>query len=184
MLALIAFIFGLIVLFKGGFRIGSRTVTQAQSRPIAFYLMAPLILLFCASTLLLPNYIQFNNDGTFVISADAFEAVSNTIGTIELIAVGIGVMLVIFSIYGPQRADGAPRPQPSQLYPVPPTVQAPPAMPQQVPNIMTVAEAAAYMRVSESDVLALIDQGKLGAARIGDTYRIARIAIEDFLSRT
>ncbi len=49
---------------------------------------------------------------------------------------------------------------------------------------MTVAEAAAYMRVSESDVMSLIDQGKLGAARIGDTYRIARIAIDDFIART
>jgi excisionase family DNA binding protein len=47
---------------------------------------------------------------------------------------------------------------------------------------MTVAEAAAYMRVSEKEVLGLIDQGKLGAARIGDSYRIARIAIEDFMS--
>ena len=183
MLALFAFIFGLFVLFKGGFRLGNRTVTQAQSRPIAFYLMAPLILLFCASTLLLPNYIQFNNDGTFVISADAFEAVSNTIGTIELISVGIGIMLVIFSIYGTQRADGTPRPQPSRTYPAPQTPQ-PPPMPAQVPNIMTVAEASAYMRVTESDVLNLIDQGKLGAARIGDTYRIARIAIEDFMGRT
>ena len=51
-----------------------------------------------------------------------------------------------------------------------------------VPDIMTVAEAAAYMRVSEREIMSLIDQGKLGAARIGDTYRIARIAIEDFMS--
>jgi excisionase family DNA binding protein len=57
---------------------------------------------------------------------------------------------------------------------VPPTLN-------RTPDIMTVAEAAAYMRITEADVLSLIDQGKLGAARIGDTYRIARIAIEDFM---
>jgi excisionase family DNA binding protein len=48
---------------------------------------------------------------------------------------------------------------------------------------MTVAEAAAYMRISEAEVLALIEQGKLAAARIGDTYRIARIAIDDFVAQ-
>ncbi len=173
MFALVAFIIGLVVLFKGSFRFASRTVTQQQSRPIAFYLMAPLIVLFCASTLLLPNYVQFNNDGTFVISANAFDYISNTIGLVELIAVGVGVLLVILTIYGSPRLDGsgAGQPRPAQAATV-----------TRVPDIMTVAEAAAYMRISEREIMSLIDQGKLGAARIGDTYRIARIAIEDFMS--
>ena len=173
MFALIAFFIGLIILFKGGFRLGTRTMTQRQGRTIAFYLMAPLILLFCASTLLIYNYIQFNADGTFTIAADAFNSISNTIGIVELIAVGIAVLLVIFTIYGqPKSAAGTSSTRSSQA--VPPTAT--------IPNIMTVAEAAAYMRVTEKEVLGLIDQGKLGAARIGDTYRIARIAIEDFMS--
>lgn len=40
------------------------------------------------------------------------------------------------------------------------------------------------MRLSESEVLALIDEGRLGAAKIGNSYRIARIAIDDFMGRT
>src|SRR5664279_3621201 len=99
MFALIAFFIGLIVLFKGGFRLGTRALTQRQGRSIAFFLMAPLILLFCASTLLIYNYIQFNQDGTFTIASDAFTSVSNTIGIFELVAVGIAVLLTIYTIY-------------------------------------------------------------------------------------
>jgi len=175
MFALIAFFIGLIILFKGGFRLGGRTVTQRQGRSIAFYLMAPLILLFCASTLLIYNYIQFNEDGTFTIGADAFNSVSNTIGIVELIAVGIAVLLVIMTIYGQPKSD-AGTPSPARQ-----TASAAPSVAPS-PNIMTVAEAAAYMRITAKEVLGLIDQGKLGAARIGDTYRIARIAIEDFMT--
>jgi excisionase family DNA binding protein len=172
MFALIAFFIGLIILFKGGFRLGTRTLTQRQGRSIAFYLMAPLILLFCASTLMIYNYIQFNDDGTFTIAQNAFNAVSNTIGIVELVAVGIAVLLTIYTIYSqPKSAAGTV------------SMQTAPANPSaRPPDIMTVAEAAAYMRVTEKEVLGLIDQGKLGAARIGDTYRIARLAIEDFMS--
>ena len=108
MFALITFFIGLFILFKGSFRLGSRSVTQAQARSIGFYLMAPLGILFCASTLLVYNYIQFSPDGTFTIGADAFNYVSNTIGIIELIAVGIAVLLVAFTIYGTPIRDGAP----------------------------------------------------------------------------
>ncbi|MBK8030505.1 MAG: helix-turn-helix domain-containing protein [Anaerolineae bacterium] len=48
---------------------------------------------------------------------------------------------------------------------------------------MTVEEVALYLRVSPDEVLRLINEGKLGAARIGSTYRIARIAVEDFMAR-
>jgi excisionase family DNA binding protein len=173
MFALIAFFIGLIILFKGGFRLGTRTLTQRQGRSIALYLMAPLIVLFCASTLMIYNYIQFNQDGTFTIASDAFAAVSNTIGLVELVAVGIAVLLTIYTIYSQPRSD-------IRTAAVQQSAQPNPAA--RPPDIMTVAEAAAYMRVTEKEVLGLIDQGKLGAARIGDSYRIARIAIEDFMS--
>jgi excisionase family DNA binding protein len=52
---------------------------------------------------------------------------------------------------------------------------------QSVHDILTVPEAAAYLRVTEEDVMRLIDDGKLPAARFGDSFRIARIAIDDFL---
>jgi excisionase family DNA binding protein len=51
-----------------------------------------------------------------------------------------------------------------------------------VPDIMTLSEASAYMRVGEEDVLAVIQSGELKAKKIGTSYRISKQAIDDFLS--
>jgi len=48
-------------------------------------------------------------------------------------------------------------------------------------DVMTPAEAATVMRVSEEDVLAAIQAGDLKARKIGSAYRISKSALEDFL---
>jgi excisionase family DNA binding protein len=50
------------------------------------------------------------------------------------------------------------------------------------PDIMTLSEAAAYMRVGEEDVLEVIKSGDLKAKKIGSSYRISKQAIDEFLS--
>jgi excisionase family DNA binding protein len=56
------------------------------------------------------------------------------------------------------------------------------AAPAGVPEVMTLSEAAAYIRVGEEDVLAIIDSGELKAKKIGTNYRISRKAIDEYLS--
>jgi excisionase family DNA binding protein len=51
-----------------------------------------------------------------------------------------------------------------------------------VPDIMTLSEAAAYMRVGEEDVLAVIQSGELKAKKIGTSYRISKQAIDEYLA--
>jgi excisionase family DNA binding protein len=51
-----------------------------------------------------------------------------------------------------------------------------------VPEVMTLAEAAAYIRVGEADVQAIIDAGELKAKKIGTSYRISKKAIDDYLA--
>ncbi len=48
-------------------------------------------------------------------------------------------------------------------------------------DVMTPAEAALVMRVSEEDVLAAIQAGDLKARKIGSAFRISKSALEDFL---
>ena len=48
-------------------------------------------------------------------------------------------------------------------------------------DVMTPAEAAAAMRVSEEDVIAAITAGDLKARKIGSAYRISKEALEAFL---
>jgi excisionase family DNA binding protein len=50
-----------------------------------------------------------------------------------------------------------------------------------VPSIMTPAEAANVMRVSEEDVVAAIQAGDLKARKIGNAYRISKEALDEFL---
>ncbi len=49
------------------------------------------------------------------------------------------------------------------------------------PSVMTPAEAATYLRVSEEDVLAAIKAGELKAKKIGNAYRISKEALDQYL---
>ena len=59
--------------------------------------------------------------------------------------------------------------------------QAPAAAAAGTPDVMTPAEAAAIMKVSEEDVLAAIKDGSLKAKKLGNAYRISKGSLEEFL---
>ncbi|HET6846828.1 MAG TPA: SPFH domain-containing protein, partial [Anaerolineales bacterium] len=50
-----------------------------------------------------------------------------------------------------------------------------------IPDVMNPAEAAAILKVSEEDVLAAIQDKSLKARKLGNSYRISKSALEDFL---
>ncbi len=60
----------------------------------------------------------------------------------------------------------------------PPSGGTPPAT---MPAVMTPAEAATFLRVSEEDVLAAITSGDLKAKKLGNAFRISKEALEEFL---
>ena len=51
-----------------------------------------------------------------------------------------------------------------------------------VADVMTLSEAAAYVKVGEEDLLQAITSGQLKAKKIGTSYRITKQAIDEFLS--
>jgi len=51
-------------------------------------------------------------------------------------------------------------------------------------DVMTPAEAAQVLKVSEEDVMAAIQAGDLKARKIGSAYRISKDALNDFLKGT
>lgn len=57
----------------------------------------------------------------------------------------------------------------------------PESVPTGIPSVMTPAEAANILRVSEEDVLAAIADNSLKARKIGNAYRISKEALESFL---
>jgi excisionase family DNA binding protein len=48
-------------------------------------------------------------------------------------------------------------------------------------DVMTPADAAAILKVSEEDVVAAITAGDLKARKLGNAYRISKSALEEFL---
>jgi excisionase family DNA binding protein len=50
-----------------------------------------------------------------------------------------------------------------------------------IPDVMTPAEAAAILKVSEEDVVAAINDKSLKAKKMGNAYRISKSALEEFL---
>jgi len=50
-----------------------------------------------------------------------------------------------------------------------------------IPSVMTPAEAANVLKVAEADVVAAITAGDLKAKKIGESYRISKEALEEFL---
>ena len=51
-----------------------------------------------------------------------------------------------------------------------------------IPDVMTPAEAAVILKVSQEDVMAAIEAGDLKAKKLGNAYRISKDALEKFLS--
>ena len=70
----------------------------------------------------------------------------------------------------------------SMQTPPPAAVPAPAAAAAATPAVMTLEEAAAYLKVTAADVQAAIDAGDLKAKKIGAQYRIAKDAIDAYLA--
>jgi excisionase family DNA binding protein len=50
-----------------------------------------------------------------------------------------------------------------------------------MPDVMTPAEAAQFLKVAAEDVVAAIEAGDLQARKIGSAYRISKEALQEFL---
>jgi excisionase family DNA binding protein len=51
-----------------------------------------------------------------------------------------------------------------------------------MPDIMTPAEAAQFMKVAEDDIMAAINDGSLKAKKVGKAYRISKDNLESFMN--
>jgi excisionase family DNA binding protein len=52
-----------------------------------------------------------------------------------------------------------------------------------VPDLLSPADAAKVLGVSEADVMAVLDSGELKGKKIGTTWRISRAALNSYLSQ-
>ena len=112
-------------------------------------------------------------------AADAMrDAANNQSGGAGLTA-GIGAGMGIGNIMG-QALQGGYQ-QPAQQQPAQQAAANGAAAGGAMADVMTPAEAAAVLRVSEEDVIAAITAGDLKAKKLGSAYRISKSALEEFL---
>lgn len=110
-------------------------------------------------------------------AADAMrDAAQNQSGGAGLTA-GIGAGMGIGQIMGQTLQQGMS--QPAQQ--VPANSAGAGAAASAMPDVMTPAQAASYLQVSESDILAMVEAGELKAKRIGSQIRISKQVLDEFL---
>jgi excisionase family DNA binding protein len=154
----IALIFGVIMLFTGKLNLGRIRRQGSNVRIAGIVLMLPLAVGF-----LIGFYV-----GIQAIDKSA-EWLQQSVLTLSIFELGGLVIAALVAAYLVSNAPETPVLAPS----VPLTS-----------NVLTVPEAAQYLRVTELEIQQLIDDGRLAAARIGGSYRIAKSALDDFLRQT
>jgi excisionase family DNA binding protein len=88
-------------------------------------------------------------------------------------------------VLGSQAASPATPPPGSSVAPTAPalpSVPAAPASPAAAPELLTPADAAKVLGVSEADVLQTLESGDLKGKKIGSTWRITKTALNQFLN--
>ena len=92
---------------------------------------------------------------------------------------GLGLGQMMTGMMGNlQQPHGGQAAQPSAPTPAGPTA---PAASGPTPEVMNPAQAAAYLQVTEADVVQMITSGQIKAKQIGAQYRISKAALDDFL---
>lgn len=162
----ISFLVGLVLLVKGNFRLSNRNVPAQTGRIIGLLLMAPLVIGFVYGIAVVS---QMDVVSTDILENEALLNAAMVEMVALLLAMAISAYLILslpkepLPIAGPAWSGG------------------PVAVPHHYAKVMTTAEVADYLRIPEFEVITLIEDGKLPAARIGGDYRIARSVVEDFL---
>lgn len=187
-MAIMLFVLGTFLLYTGRFSFGSFRTEGKHVKAAGVMLMMPMTLSF-----LLGIFIG----AAFAGDVDAVMSVIGVLGLLELAlligSVTAAYILVADPPNAPQlpgilgeiqrerRESEQPSAMPLTSRPQPSTAATVPSR-ESFPSVLSVAEAARYMGVSEAEIVDLIESGKLGAARINYQYRIARSNLDELLS--
>jgi excisionase family DNA binding protein len=186
MLALILLIIGAVLYYRGKIKIGSINAEGKHVKSAGIILMLPAF-----GSFLLGLVIGTLFDGNM-------EMLMNLVNLLFLLEI-IGIFVALFVAYRMiANQSGSPhlpgllgdlQSQPPQqarktvTVPAPLSPLAPPPRPKITKPILSIQEAAEYLKMAEADVLHLIEEGKLTAARVNYRYQIARSQLDEYLSR-
>jgi excisionase family DNA binding protein len=107
---------------------------------------------------------------TLDVGMEAAEQGGSGLGELGIGMMGMSAMQQQ-QMYQQQQQQQAPQQQQQQA-----------AAPAEMPSVMTPAQAADFVQVSESDIVEAIEAGDLKARKIGKVYRISKESLDAFLA--
>jgi excisionase family DNA binding protein len=123
-------------------------------------------------------YMQLQAMETIKDASQGGGAAGTGVGLGAGMGAGMGLGNMMAGMFGGMQQQQAAQQAPSGGAPAAAT----PSQPAEVPAIMGVTEAAAYLGVAIEDVVELCSSGQLKAKKIGSQYRISKAAIDEFMN--
>jgi excisionase family DNA binding protein len=167
----ILFFIGLSMVASGRVKVGQRFIEGQRVRMAGWVLMSPPVIVFVIAMMIAPQYVDSN------ATLDEIVASLTPLLLFEF-AVLVGAISLASWLIG--HASNSQQQVPLTPMQMQMKMQMPPEP--VFGKVLTLNEAALYLRISEDAVLDLINTGQLPAARFGGEYRIARSAIDDYLT--
>jgi excisionase family DNA binding protein len=118
------------------------------------------------------------NDYVKYQMAQGMEKGGSSGGAATELAVGLAIAQQIVAQQGVPGAAGAPPPIPGGAASSPAPASSAAGT---LPELLTPADVAKALGVTEADVTATIESGELKAKKIGSAYRVTRGALDEFL---
>lgn len=188
--SIIPLIIGVILFYMGRVQIGALRAEGRHVKAAGVILTLPATI-----TLVLLNFFipaAFGSDFDTAMVAIGIVTLLEVIGI--LAAISLAYLLIadpagapnlpgiLGQLQGEARknrpADAPPRRVKTVTIPTPSSVR-PLVTRETFPNVMDLKQAARYLRVSEADILRLIEEGKLAASRDNFNYKIARSQLDE-----
>lgn len=192
----ILFLAGIVLVYLGKVEVANIHAEGRSVRAAGFVLTLPAV----AGLLLRTAWAAMSgSDTAFYDSGIGF--ISLLVLLAMVVATGVAYTLLRNAtpddnviVEKPAPTEQKPEQNPTPLARKPPTVDVwkastPPANTalrprRDFPTVMNTMEAARYLNVTERDVLKLIDDGKIAAAKINSRYRISRSVLDEFIEES
>jgi len=166
-LSQIPFIVGLILLLLGRFRIGNIQAEGQVVRGVGVLLMLPLMSVFFMAQML-----SFINGGT--LDGSTGNRVFLFLIEISATIICCGVAYVMLKRASEGEVSTVPK-----IINFPSNTQKRPSRRKNLPPVLSIAQTADYLNISEDAVMELIEEGKLVAAKDINGWRVARAVLEE-----
>ncbi|MBZ0301490.1 MAG: helix-turn-helix domain-containing protein [Anaerolineae bacterium] len=184
-MSLVLGVIGFVWYLTGRARIGGFQAEGRRVKAAGVLLMLPVMLTLTLLNAYLPSAVQINAAETvrtlFIITMLELSAVCAALGCARIVLLDPPGSPRLPGLLGQlqreARLERLAYPQ-MGILPNPLVVRRPRLKRQPPRDVMTLAEAACYLGVREAEVLRLIDEGKLPAARDHDAYKIARSQLD------